>query len=589
LELEPQPEDEHLPPAKAEPRMTAVWIMAASVAVAAVAAVAWLRAGLTAPARVSLVLSIVPPQGIELVPVGAQSSAPEISPDGSTVLFAASDGLYIRRLNSLSATLVPGSENYINVPFWSADSTTVVFATVSRELVKVRLPDGAPETVTRLPGPTRGGTWSENGTLLIAAAGVLFTVPSSGGELKQVPMPAGEVRAAVFPQFLPGGTDFVFHRVSATGEREMHLATLSEGALKEMSRLIAVDTAARYTPAQGGRLLFVRNDNLYAQRLNRAARRLEGDAELIAQGVASNPEERADFSVASNGVLAWRGGRAAVTQVTMFDRSGRVAGTAGPAGRILGLLLSPDETQLLARTGDQDWLIDVGEPGRQLLPRGIGWFGWSPDGASVRGMRGNRSFVERSNDASAEVREIGSFVDEKLRFPSDISPDGRHVLFVRAGGGGVFSGQPSGTPDERRLRTLVPPDEGAFDAHFSPNGRWIVYSVGGELYVQPFPGPGRRRPIASRAQDPEWRRDGREIVYLDPAGAVWSVAVQSVGDALGFSTPTQLFTGLQIRPGSIALDRLLAVSRDGSRLFFPQAVEQPAGKVIHIDTARLSN
>ena len=51
-------------------------------------------------------------------------------------------------------------------------------------------------------------------------------------------------------------------------------------------------TAARYTPAGGGRLLFVRNDNLYAQTLNRTARKLEGEPELVQQRVASSPAFR---------------------------------------------------------------------------------------------------------------------------------------------------------------------------------------------------------------------------------------------------------------------------------------------------------
>ena len=48
----------------------------------------------------------------------------------------------------------------------------------------------------------------------------------------------------------------------------------------------------RYTPAGGGRVLFVRNDNLYTQALNRKARRLEGDPQLIQQGVATRERRR---------------------------------------------------------------------------------------------------------------------------------------------------------------------------------------------------------------------------------------------------------------------------------------------------------
>src|SRR5580704_2149350 len=74
------------------------------------------------------------------------------------------------------------SEAVSNAAFWSADSARIVFP-ARRQLMKTRLPDGAPETIAPLPLPTRGGSWSE-GTILIAAAGELLAGPASGGALK---------------------------------------------------------------------------------------------------------------------------------------------------------------------------------------------------------------------------------------------------------------------------------------------------------------------------------------------------------------------------------------------------------------------
>src|SRR5207237_4459705 len=101
------------------------------------------------------------------------------------------------------------------------------------------------------------------------------------------------------------------------------------------------DTAARYTPVDGGRVLFVRNDNLYSQRLNRSSRAVEGQAELVVRGVASQPGlMRADFSVAQDGTVAWRPGRAALAQVTGFVRKGAIIGAAGPPGASETVLVS---------------------------------------------------------------------------------------------------------------------------------------------------------------------------------------------------------------------------------------------------------
>ena len=127
-------------------------------------------------------------------------------------------------------------------------------------------------------------------------------------------------------------------------------------------------TAARYTPAGGGRILFVRNDNLYAQTLNRTARKLEGEPELIQQRVASSPAFYvAHFSVSRTGVVAWRPGTAGLSQVTIFDRQGKEVGTAGSPTVVQTLRLAPDETRLLAGFNATAWLLEPGRPGQQQL------------------------------------------------------------------------------------------------------------------------------------------------------------------------------------------------------------------------------
>jgi serine/threonine protein kinase len=121
-------------------------------------------------------------------------------------------------------------------------------------------------------------------------------------------------------------------------------------------------------------------------------------------------------------------------------------------------------------------------------------------------------------------------------------------------------------------------------AAFSPDGRWIVYAglaADSGVFVQPFPGPGRRRQVAPAGRYAVWRGDGKEIVYLHD-NAVWSIAVATAGDELRFGDPVQLFGSLQPAPGSHAGARPVAVSPDGSRFFIPQGTEQPDTNVIHV-------
>ena len=109
--------------------------------------------------------------------------------------------------------------------------------------------------------------------------------------------------------FLPDGEDFLLGLVpQGSEENEIYLVEAAGREPTDAVLLMRNAAGVRYTPAGGGRVLFVRNDNLYAQTLNRRTRRLEGDPELMQQGVASRgtvPRFRCPAPALS------RGGRAA--------------------------------------------------------------------------------------------------------------------------------------------------------------------------------------------------------------------------------------------------------------------------------------
>ena len=58
----------------------------------------------------------------------------------------------------------------------------------------------------------------------------------------------------------------------------------------------------------------------------------------------------------------------------------------------------------------------------------------------------------------------------------------------------------------------------------SPDGRWLAYTSDEsgqfEIYVRPFPsGPGRWKVSAGGARnvEPQWRRDGKELFFVENA------------------------------------------------------------------------
>src|SRR5437016_5850146 len=509
-----------------------VWIASTVVLLIAAIVLAFLHFRSVPTSSRQFTLTIVPPTGIRLRPVGTMGSTPHISPDGSAVMFVTDDPrrLYVRHVDSLDLLPVPGSDTVVNEPFWHG-SAAVSFPSFSgRQLLGVRLPDGAPETLIPLDGFTRGGSWSDSGTLLVSELSHLVTHKPDGTAVS-ISIPNDRKGELVYPEFLPGSEDFLTFFKPDSGEDEVWLATLSQGAVAKPTVLFKNDTAARYTPVDGGRVLFVRNDNLYSQRLNRSSRAVEGQAELVVRGVASQPGlMRADFSVAQDGTIAWRPGRAALAQVTVFDRKGSVIGAAGPPGAIETVFVSPSDDSRLLVIGAEAWLVEVGQSARVALPRDTQWFNWLPDGARVLGLLEGSRLVARPADSVSGIDQIAQLPQVSF-YPRVISPDGNFILWRLPHTGAArwarLSDLAAGvwTP-------FVGSDELLTDFSFSPDGRFVLYASVG-IYVQPFPGPGRRQLIDERGLDPVWRGDGKEIAFVRD-NAFWSVAV--TGSA---GTPTR--------------------------------------------------
>ena len=529
--------------------------------------------------RDRLTLSIVLPDGMRMTSVGTMGAAPNLAPDGSAVLIRTDvpRGLYVRALASGELAKVPGSEDTSTEAFWHGSSrlTFPVRQGASHTLLDMRLPDGVPETLLTA-GPMRSGTWLADGTLLVSVFRELLRW--RGGTVDTIAFPGSVV---MYPEAI-GGTD----QLLVWRDGEVCLVTFREGAVSELKVLFENDTAARYTPSGGGRVLFVKNDNLYAQRLNLTTRGVEGDAELVARGVVSQPDQaRADFSVADNGTIAWRPGRVALSQVVTFDRTGKALGVSGRPGVISSIELSPREPTLFV-SGQPSMVVDAGETMAAPMPQGftteglLSTAGWLADGA-LGVVDTNRQVKKVARDGfqtslGAVAPGVGLL---------KVSPDGRVAFGQQQGSRLILMWTPLSSEAGRGSWTpLFDVDEVQSDASPAPDGRFVVYTgsvgKGASVFVQPLPGTGRRQTIDT-GDDPVWRADGREILYLKDNG-VWSVSVSTSGAALQLGRPQRVFDGLRLLPGRVMNNRVLAVSADGSRIYVVQALEQPKTDVIHV-------
>ena len=535
-----------------------------------------------------LVLTIAPPA--DGAPAGRTTpfATPRISPDGSMVLYQDSSSQYrLRRLDGLSvdtlSTPLPSPS-----AFWASDSQSLVFDG-GGALWRKRVPDGAPERLTATGGPMLGVSLGDSGVLLFAIVtnrADLFMLPAKGGDAQRIVLPGVPEGSYFEPEFVPGTNDFlVAFESPGVDDVDIYLATLRDGQPVDAVRLMGNRTAPRYTPAGGGQLLFVRDDALYAQRLNVGARRLEGEPQVVARNVSSAPGFRhAHFSVSRAGIVAWRAGGVGQVQVITFDRAGKRIGTSGPPGVVFGLKLSPDDRHLLSADQTTQWLLEPNESGRLAVSRDRNAVStlWSPDSTRFF-VPEPGSLLERPVSGGPE-REIARMPG--LNRLEDVSPDGSVVLFTKGAlATSVFAARVDGGGSPR---PVLDTGEQVWNARFAPDGRWIVFEAypngmtsGGGIYVQPFPGPGLRRQISPSGRYPVWRRDGREILFLD-AGQVWSIGVESTSADLRLTGPSALFPVRS--PGGVVDVTPWAVSRDGSRLYLPQPVEGSESDVIHIRT-----
>jgi serine/threonine protein kinase/Tol biopolymer transport system component len=569
------PREPHAPrPHTSAPTFLRVVVPTAVAASLLAGGLVWRIARPAASPASRVVLSIMPPEGVLLNEAGTMSSPPIIAPDGSAVMFASRSArsLFVRRLDSIDAVKIPQAAT--NEPFWHGSSriTIPVSDGTARKLLEVVLPDGAPETVARYTANVRGGSWSAKGDVLLGGDPPLTW--DTRDILKRI-SPGARATSALYPQFFGDGDDFLALFGTGDDDAEVGIGTLRSGQIADVKPLFKNDTAASYTPADGGRLLFVRNDNLYSQRFNRAARALDGEPELLVRGVASQPVlYRADFSVAENGAIAWRPGHAGLSQVIVYDRRGARVTTAGPARPVTTIALAPAGDRLLVDDLPPS-LVTVGDDAREKLPGDASWYQWLPDGRLIGERHGE--LVALRTDARS-VERLGQLPDQPAGILA-LSPDGQFVV-ARAGGRAAWS-RVNSMSSATAWTPLSLNDAVQADVSFSPDGRWILYDEDNRVYAQPFPGPGLRHVVAPSGVDPVWRRDGREIVFLD-GDSIFSTAVGGGGSAVTFGAPVRLFGGVRRAHGAVQQSSGLAISADGSRLFIVEGLEQPKSNVIHV-------
>ena len=292
-------------------RSRRVWMSAvALVALIVAGSVGWLVH--SAPAA--------PETRLEINTAPTSDASFAISPDGRTVAFVVRFGgkgqLWLRSLDSSSPRALAGTDGATR-PFWSPDGRSIgFFAGVS--LKRVDVDGGSVQKLTSNSAVPIGGTWNRDGTILFSdnPGGSILRISARGGDVTPVTKLEVTQRGHYAPLFLPDGRHFLFYVGGSPEAQGAYFGDLGGSAPK---RLLATDGAAVYTSE--GFLLFIRGNELYAQRFDATRGELSGDLLTVDEQVAA----RTTLSASAAGPIAYRtlSGDSGQRQLVRFDRSGR--------------------------------------------------------------------------------------------------------------------------------------------------------------------------------------------------------------------------------------------------------------------------
>jgi len=451
-------------------------------------------------------------------------------------------------------TEIPGTENGRN-PFFSPDGGSVGFTTAT-ELKTVSLSDGRVRVLAEdVEDGGRGACWGA-GSIIYSPNGTsgLRAVEWNGGESKQVLANSGKPASMRWPQLLPGARELLF--MSSTNVQSdvydvevLDLATGKRRVLKEDCLY------GRYVPSaqnpRSGHLLYVINGSLYGERLDLETMKLTGIKEVLLHGLAVSWFEAAQYAVAEDGTLvylrgAYRAGGAGRRLLWIDSLGWEVA--SEESLEISHFDLSPDDRTVAVQSEGGIHLLDVETHTlRRLSDQALtnGFPLWLPDGKSVAFTAfedGRGTIHERRIDFSEPARLLIRGSERAVMLADSFSADGRTLVgraVIRDGDAAPkFSlwtcsmGGPESEP--RFIHDFA---GGVGQVSISPDGQWIVYAEGGELFLERYGGTGARQSLATRNPgralqlQPRWSRRGDRIIYASE-GALWFIAVKQNGQAM---------------------------------------------------------
>jgi Tol biopolymer transport system component len=589
------------PATSRRPRGTALLLAALALVVAAAGIIAALALRQTPEPAVNMRFEIALPDLL---------GTPLVSPDGKWISYATqpTNGkrvAWLRPIGSDNAQQIPGTEN-INGTIWSPDSRRLV-TLADGTLRMFDVATGSSRPLGSV-GLLRGGSWSREGVLLLARASdnIVVRMSDAGGDITPITkLDAGRKETVhALPVSLPDNKHFLYVAAAAKPEDSAIFRASLDGN-ESPTRVIAIQpsgfNAMAYVPS--GYLLYINEGRLNALRVD-ATGQPQGNPITVADNVDGS------FSASDTGLLffhkaAPRAGR----QLLWFSRDGKSLGHVGVEANYGNVDISPKGDRAavdILTNGNRDiWVVDLERAVSQPITfdPGPDWTAsWSPDGSrlafgSTRASTdGTTKIYEKSSTGTGTETVLPS--GDVSSIPVNWSSDGKYIVFSRLRQFGNTSGYDTWvmpTFGDRKPAPLLETGFDKFQARVSPHSDFVAYSTNEsgtyQIVVQTFPdvSGGKWQITSDGGVEPKWRRDGRELYYLNLDGKLMSVAIG--GPPFSAGRPVELFqTPLTVNRAQPTRDRRYDIAPDGRFLLvIPSATGAPTPYSVIVNwTAGLS-
>ena len=452
-----------------------------------------------------------------------------VSPDGSRLVYAQGNHLWVRSLDQLEPRDLVGSElssgpEGLN-PFWSADGKFVAYGS-NGKLWKIPVDGGSASTLCNLPLSYRGGAWGAGDLIIFATTrGPIYKVPAGGGD-PQLYLPIDADKELDFhdPSFLPDGRTLLYsvHRLQGVDTLELY----KDGTRKVLFRLEGVArpqnpqllNAPQYSST--GHIIYRREqgiEGVWAVPFSLSSNELTGEHFLV---VATGDTP----SVSSDGTLVCKMATEsqAPRQLVWVSLDGKSEEPVGQAQAGLSHpAISPDGRRIaydaLEDNAREIWVYDTITKVRTRLTlssstRENSYPSWIP------GL--NRiafSCVTQEGPAVCAKGADGKGATDILAKQGEVptfSPDGAYMVYIRSGEGPGLLMKLGLTKDSQPEMFS---DVAAINPRLSPDGHYLSYyswERGGRSYIRTFPTGDAKWEVPSAEGDlVVWHPNGKELFY----------------------------------------------------------------------------